>query len=229
MSDESKEEITEKKEIQKAIELKDGLVQTKDLTEEARVAQMMLSSRALPTHFENVQQVIMAMQFLKSHKINPMIGLRQTMIVNGSISVWGNLPLAIVQNSGQLESIKEFIIDKDYKEICFDNKNLNAELYAGVCIIKRLGKSEVTKTFTVDEAKKAGLWGVKVWAKYPQRMIQMRTRSLALKDEFSDIIEGLSIREYDFDGVESKNTNVALELNEAFIDEDKEQEVTSFN
>jgi len=220
--------LEEKKEI-KTIELKDGLLETKDLNEEWRVAQLMLSSKALPAQFENVQQVVMTMQVLKSLNINPMLGIRHTMIVNGNISLWGDLPLAICRNSGQLESFKEFFIDSEYKEICFENKNLDAPIFAAICQIKRKGIELTTRSFTVNQAKQAGIWGTKVWAKYPSRMIQMRTRSLALKDIFSDVLSGISINEYDIDGINT--SSIANEINNEFLEKEtnQEQDVVEFN
>lgn len=215
-------QVKEPKEQPKPIALENGLLSTKDSNEEWRVAQLMLSSKSLPKHFESVPQVMMAVQFLKSFGFNPFTAIRQTMIVNGSISIWGDLPLSLCQKSGELESIREFIIDKDYKEICFENHNLSAEMYAGVCMIKRKGRELVTKAFTVDDAVSAGLWGGNVWKKFPKRMIQMRTRSLALKDVFSDILSGVSINEYDIDGMNYKS-NIANELNNEFLEKDESQ------
>jgi hypothetical protein len=226
-------EISVRQENKNAIGLDEkGLLAAKDSSEEWRVAQLMLSSKALPKQFENVAQVVMALQFLKAHGLNPMVSIRQTMIVNGSIAVYGELPLCLVQRSGELEDFEEFFVDKDYKEICFDNKNLEAEIYTAVCKIKRKNKKLITKTFTVQEAKKAALWDKDIWKKYPRRMLQMRTRSLALKDVFPDILSGIAISEYDFESSLESNLprdilpegkkNVAAELNEAFINEETE-------
>ena len=48
----------------------------------------------------------------------------------------------------------------------------------------------------LDDAKRAGLLGKKgPWTEYPQRMLQMRARSWALRDGFADVLKGLSVRE----------------------------------
>jgi hypothetical protein len=64
---------------------------------------------------------------------------------------------------------------------------------AAVCQAKRRGYSKpTTVTFTVADAKKAGLWGKQgPWQQYPRRMLQLRARGFALRDAFPDVLRGL--------------------------------------
>ena len=61
-----------------------------------------------------------------------------------------------------------------------------------VCIAHRKGRKPVTATFSVEDAKRAGLWGKQgPWQAYPKRMLQMRARGFALRDAFPDVLKGL--------------------------------------
>lgn len=174
-----------------------GLLAPTTSSELWRMASMFLDSRALPKQFENTAQVFMAMQFLKSRGLDPNVAIRQTMIINGSINIWGDLPKAAVVQSGLCEWFEEFVFDKDYNPIKFENKNLGAEPYGAVCIIQRKDRPRVSKSFTVPEAKAAGLMEKSFYKQYLRRMLTMRARSLALKDEFPDVLSGVAIMEHD--------------------------------
>jgi hypothetical protein len=64
------------------------------------------------------------------------------------------------------------------------------------CTIKRKGEEPHTSTFSVEDAKKAGLLGKQgPWTQYPKRMLQMRARGFALRDKFSDALKGLIVKE----------------------------------
>lgn len=184
-----------------AIALSDnGLLAPKDSAEDWRIADMMLKSGALPAQFKNVPQVVMANQFLKAHGFNPISAIKQITIINGSLSLWGDLPKALCDRSGLLEEFKEVLFDKDYNEISFENKNLHVDVWGAACTVKRKGSDKsITRSFTMDEAKIAGLLtkNNSVWKFYPRRMIQFRARSLSLKDTFPDVLSGIAICEYD--------------------------------
>src|SRR5690606_6210149 len=54
----------------------------------------------------------------------------------------------------------------------------------------------IKATFSVADAKKAGLWGKQgPWQQYPKRMLSMRARAFALRDGFADVLRGLGIAE----------------------------------
>jgi hypothetical protein len=64
--------------------------------------------------------------------------------------------------------------------------------FAAVCIARRKGRQPVTIKFSVNDAKRAGLWNKQgPWTQYPKRMLQMRARGFALRDAFPDVLKGL--------------------------------------
>lgn len=190
-----------------------GVLVPKNSSEEFQLAGLMLKSDALPECYKTVPQVMLATQMLRGLGFNPATAIRQTMIVNNVISIWGELPKAACQNSGELESMEELLFDKSYKTISFENKNLDAEVFGALCRVKRKGKAVVEKTFTMAEARLAGLIDKNrsLWKVYPRRMIQMRTRGFALKDEFADILSGVAIGEYDLNQLHPDERDVTQE------------------
>ena len=66
----------------------------------------------------------------------------------------------------------------------------------GWCEAKRRGSPAIKRTFSVADAKRAGLWGKSgPWQQYPDRMLQMRARGFALRDAFPDALRGLISQE----------------------------------
>ena len=63
---------------------------------------------------------------------------------------------------------------------------------------------EVTGTFSKQDAMAAGLWGRNAWKTYPNRMLQVRARSFAIRDAFPDALMGLAVAEEMEDVVASK-------------------------
>jgi hypothetical protein len=61
-----------------------------------------------------------------------------------------------------------------------------------VCVAKRKNRTEVISKYSVEDAKRAGLWNKQgPWTQYPKRMLQMRARGFALRDAFPDVLKGL--------------------------------------
>jgi hypothetical protein len=61
--------------------------------------------------------------------------------------------------------------------------------------VKRKGQKEQVRTFSYEDAQRAGLVKKDNWVKYPRRMLQMRARAFALRDVFPDILQGLGCTE----------------------------------
>lgn len=174
----------------------------RDFDAEYRISNALYMSRILPAHYDTPQKVFAGRQFAFELGLKPLTAMRQIAIINGTPSMFGDLPLAIVRNSGQLEKFKEFFIDEQGNEISYQKGNLKAKVFGAVCISKRKGMAEEdTRVFTLDDARAAGLYPSKnpdkPWAKYTNRMLQMRSRAWNLKDNYSDFLCGMSIAEYD--------------------------------
>ena len=116
--------------------------------------------------------------------LKPLQALRNITVINGRPTVWGDAALALVLASPACEYVKEEVRGE-------------GEAMKAVCQVKRRGHpAEVIRTFSVADAKRAGLWGKPgPWRDYPQRMLQLRARSWALRDAFPDLLSGLYLTE----------------------------------
>jgi hypothetical protein len=134
------------------------------------------------------QNVLIAMQMGLEVGLSPMQAIQNIAVINGRPSIWGDAMLALVQNHKDFESI--------------DENQSTAE--KGVCIVKRRGMEPQRREFTVDDAKKAGLWGKQgPWQTAPARMLKLRARAFALRDTFADALRGLQSAEEQRDVVET--------------------------
>ncbi len=143
-------------------------------------AKMVASSKMTPEAYEgNPGAVLVAIQMGAEVGLGPMAAIQNIAVINGRPSVWGDAGLAIVKTHPDFVSITEDIRD--------DGTTVT---------IKRRNEPDVTRTFTRADAKDANLLDKKgPWQNYPKRMMQMRARWLAMRDQFPDALRGISSAE----------------------------------
>jgi RecT family len=137
-------------------------------------------SNMVPNAFKGKpDDIIIAVTMGAEIGLKPNQALQSIAVINGRPSVWGDALLALIRVHPEFEDIKETIDG--------DGANMVAN-----CTIKRRGSSLVIYSFSVDDAKKAGLWNKQgPWQQYPKRMLQMRARGFASRDAFPDALRGL--------------------------------------
>lgn len=202
---EEKKEIEVPKKSVSAIPVnKDGQLEPQNSSQLASLALQMLKGGMVPKGYNTVEKIITAWNLAASLKLAPALAIRNIAVIEGSPSLFGDLPLALVQRSGELVFFEEFLFDAQYKKLSFENKNLDVEVYGAVCIMQRKGQEKHSFSFTVEDAKTAGLWnrksqsgGLMPWSAYPKVMLIRRARSMAIKSEFAHVLSGAAITEYD--------------------------------
>lgn len=150
-----------------------------------RIANIIVKSGMAPKSLDTPEKACVAIMHGLELGLTPMAALQSIAVVNGMPTIYGDGLLALVRASGLLEDILETVEDdKDGPTIA-------------VCKVKRVGQSSWTvHAFTRPQAMKAGLWRKQgPWTQYPQRMMQMRARSWALRDAFADVLRGLTTTE----------------------------------
>ena len=169
------------------------------LDEAMRFSEMLSKSQMVPRAYQGKpEDVLVAVQWGKELGLAPLQALQNIACINGKPSVYGDAAMALVQASSVCEDIEEYFEREDTPN------------YVAVCVAKRKGRKPVKATFSVEDAKRAGLWGKQgPWQAYPKRMMQMRARGFALRDAFPDVLKGLITAEEAQDYPEAKDITPA--------------------
>ena len=151
------------------------------LTEAIQFSEMLASSSMVPRAYQGKpNDVLVCLQWGYEMGMAPMQALQNIAVINGKPSMYGDSLMALVQASPTCENIEEY----------FENEGTPNPV--AVCVAKRKGRTPVIFKFSVEDAKRAGLWGkTGPWQAYPKRMMQMRARGFALRDAFADVLTGL--------------------------------------
>lgn len=147
-----------------------------NMKEAMEFAGLLAKSDIVPKDYQGKPgNVLVAIQWGMEIGLQPMQAMQNIAVINGRPSIWGDAMIALVRACPAFEYITETQTDKE-----------------ATCIIKRKGEPEAVRTFSMEDAKKAGLMGKSgPWTQYPKRMMQMRARSWALRDVFPDVLKGM--------------------------------------
>jgi hypothetical protein len=123
------------------------------------------------------------------------LGLSESQALRG-IRVFNNMPCvmadtlhAIVENSPLCEYFREVESTDDH----------------ATYETKRRGNPPTRSTFTMEQAKRAGLLGKNNWKCYPHRMLRARAKSYLARDVYPDVTLGMYTTE-EMDGDEAEPT-----------------------
>lgn len=176
-------------------------LQLRSLDDMFRFAQYAVKSGLVPDSFKTPEQVLIAVQAGAELSLPPMKALSSICVIKGRPTLWGDTALGLVRNSDKLEYCKEFfevngkvLADKD---IQYEKLELYPAGLTATCETKRVGETEpVFRTFSVADAKLAGLWKKSgPWTTHPKRMLMYKARAFNLRDTFPDILGGMHLTE----------------------------------
>lgn len=146
-----------------------------------KLAAKLCVTKLVPKTYQNEPYAGAVAIFWGAHLgLNAMESLQNIAVINGTPTLWGDALVAIVKASPHCE----------YLTTIFDEENKKA-----IVKTKRKGEPEETRTFSLDDAKRAGLAERETYKKHPKRMLQARARSHLLRDVYADLIKGFQIRE----------------------------------
>lgn len=174
------------------------------ITEAMEFSKMLADSSMVPKQYQGKPQDIMVcVQWGQEIGLAPMQALQNIAVINGKPSVYGDAMMALVQASPQCEGIEETMEGEG---------TVNP---VAVCVAHRKGRKPVVAKFSVEDAKRAGLWGKSgPWQAYPKRMLQMRARGFALRDQFADVLKGLMTIEEAWDHMDAPEPSRATQRQE---------------
>ncbi|MGE0724742.1 MAG: hypothetical protein AB7O45_10220 [Alphaproteobacteria bacterium] len=162
------------------------MIVPQDVEQAWRMADLIHQSRLAPESLESPQKILVAIMHGLEVGLPPMQAVQSIAVVGNRPTIWGDAALGLCWSSGLL-------IDHD------EGIRGEGEAMVGWCAVTRAGRARaVERTFSVADARKAGLWNhpkKAPWREYPQRMLMLRARSWALRDAFADVLKGLRLRE----------------------------------
>ncbi len=245
-TEETKTEIKAEPKVEpKAIKTNEtGAMVPVDHRELMTIINQVAKGGGFPSRFDTVESKIAAYTLA-----NSLMGTRWQLALNnianikGQMVIYGELPGALAEQTKEVQEKKVYCIDLEYKEICPENKNLDAAPLAGVCEIQRKGRGKKKFSYTLAEAKIGGQyppmkWDKDLkksvpntdspWIKFTKIMLMRKAMGTAIKFEFPDCLVGAPVAEYDFDMAPDleniRETNptasaISDELNSEFEDE----------
>lgn len=157
----------------------------RNLAEAMEYAKIIASSDMVPKDYINKPgNVLVAVQTGAEVGLKPMQSLQGIAVINGRPAIWGDAMWALVVSHPEFEGFRD------------ENTDTQSTVW-----LKRRGQGEIMRSFSLEDAKKAGLQGKQgPWTSNPKRMMQMRARAFAARDLFPDALKGIKsveeVRDY---------------------------------
>lgn len=158
-----------------------------------RVARIVIASGMVPrslegrTENETLAKVTLVLEQGATLGLTTTQALSTLMVVNNRVCVWGDGIPALVRKSGVCAKIEETVNQQGATCTMIRINRLPDGTYE---------RESITRTFAVEDAKRAGLWGKSgPWSNYPGRMLAVRARAFAARDGFADVLLGLAVAE----------------------------------
>ena len=159
-------------------------------------AKMVSGTEFAPKDFRGKPEAcLLAIQHGSEIGLSPMQSLQSIAVVNGRPTIYGDAALAVCLAALVCEWVTESVDGEGDRMVA-------------TCSAQRRGyPAPITSTFSVADAKAAGLWGKQgPWSQYPKRMLAMRARGFALRNAFADVLRGLvtaeEAQDYQVTGIE---------------------------
>jgi len=139
--------------------------------------EMIAKSAFAPASYKGKpEDCMIAILYGRELGVSPLQALQGVAVINGRPGVFGDLLWALVCGHPDFEDCRE--------EVVADRASVT---------LKRKKRTAYTVSFSIDDAKKAGLWGkAGPWTQYPSRMMLWRARTFAARFVFADALKGLT-------------------------------------
>lgn len=161
----------------------------KNLKEAMDLAKLIADSDLAPAGFKGkAGNVLIAVQMGAEIGVSPMQAIQNIAVINGKPSIYGDMGKALLLKKGCR------IEERDIKEI-------KAKSEAWCKITRPDGSPPTIRTYSIDNAKEAGLWGKQgPWMTNTYRQMAWRAFWFAARDGAADMLRGLAgveeVRDY---------------------------------
>lgn len=162
-------------------------LEPKNMEETIRLANLLATSDLIPKDFQGKPaNVVVAITLGRELGLSWAQAVQNIAVINGRPTIWGDAVMGIVLASNVYENSSD---------------EWDPKLDGGTAIFrsKRKNKSETVRTFSHEDAKKAGLLDKDTYRKYERRMLFNRARAYALRDDYADVLKGLRVKEEEDD------------------------------
>ena len=161
------------------IKIVNGNLQLQTIDDLWRLSKMFCASGLCPQNLDTPEKVAVVLQGGAELGFKPWQSLQILHVVNGRLGMEGSAMLAKIRKSGVC----------DYVTMLFEGKPYE-DTYRAIVKSKRRNESvEYMTDFSVEDAKRAKLWGVKDnWNKYPKDMLTWRAVSRHARRYYTDEI-----------------------------------------
>lgn len=161
-----------------------GFMKIETLEKAKEVAALMIETGIVPDfHLKTknpIASIIMSLQKGAEVGLSPTNSVQDIANIGGRSLIWGDTALALCKVSS----------DYEYCIETFDEATQTA-----TCKSKRKGEAECVRTFSVEDAKSAGLIEKPIYRAYRKRMLQMRARGFSIRDTWPHVLKGLHLAE----------------------------------
>lgn len=165
----------------KEIQLTGGFdLRPQSLEQAMQFAKLMADSDLVPKDFRGKPgNVIIAVQMAAELGISPMQGIQNIAVINGRPGIYGDLGKAILLSKGCKIEERDVVETKAKGQAW--------------CRITRPNGAVIERTFSLEDAKTAGLWGKQgPWTTNPYRQMAWRAFWFAGRDGAADLLKGMA-------------------------------------
>jgi hypothetical protein len=145
-----------------------------------QLAKLIADSELAPKDYRGKPgNVLIAVQMGQEVGLSPMAAIQSIAVINGKPSLYGDVGKAILLSNG----------------LTIDEDDIETIKKTGIarCKITRKGHPPCERTFSIENAKIASLWGkAGPWTQYPERQLAWRAFWFSARDVASDLLKGLS-------------------------------------
>ena len=151
----------------------------RDFNEALQLADYMAKSDMVPKQYRGrAGDCFIAIQWGNEIGLKPLQAVQSIAPINGKPNLYGDAGKALLLAHG-------CVIDEDDTEVVKANGRAR-------CKITRPGRPPVQRTFSLEDAKTAGLWGKEgPWRAYPYRQMAWRAFWFAARDAAADLLRGM--------------------------------------
>ena len=144
------------------------------------LAKILADSDLVPIAYKNKPgNILVAMNYGAELGLSGIQAVQNLAVINGKPCIYGDLGKALLLRHGcKIED--------------YDTPQVQKEGLAW-CRVTRPDGRTMERTFTIEDAKKAGLWGkLGPWSTYPYRQMQWRAFWFVARDICADLLKGLN-------------------------------------